>query len=113
MNTAALIDNDGNLIGGLEAFQDVSHLKALEREKDNFISMIAHDMRSSLLVIGGFILRLLNKAADTRPEKQQKYLAVKKNISPSRRKRMDIWIMALLRKSHDRIACPMFLKLTR
>jgi len=76
MNTAALSDNDGNLIGGLEAFQDISHLKALEREKDNFISMIAHDMRSSLVVIGGFVLRLLNKAANTRLEKQQKYLDI-------------------------------------
>lgn len=53
MNTAGLFDNDGKLIGGLEAFQDISYLKALEREKANLISMIAHDMKSSLVIMGG------------------------------------------------------------
>ncbi len=76
MNTAGLFDNDGKLIGGLTAFQDISYLKALEREKANIISMIAHDMKSSLVIIGGFVLRLLNKGADFAEEKQQKYLKI-------------------------------------
>ena len=40
MNTAALLDDGGKLIGGVEAFQDISHIKALEREKNNFISIV-------------------------------------------------------------------------
>jgi len=76
MNTAGLFDNDGKLIGGLEAFQDISYLKALEREKANLISMIAHDMKSSLVIMGGFLLRLLNKGADIAEEKQHKYLEI-------------------------------------
>jgi len=76
MNTAALLDNEGKLTGAVEAFQDISHLKALEREKDNIISMFAHDMKSSLTIIGGFALRLLKKAAEPDEEKGKKYLGI-------------------------------------
>lgn len=76
MNTAGLLDNDGQLIGGVEVFQDISFLKAIEREKDNLISMFAHDMKSSLMIIGGFALRLLKKAAHLDEEKSKKYLEI-------------------------------------
>jgi len=78
MNTAALMDDNGQLLGGVEAFQDISYLKTLEREKDNFISMVAHDMRSSLSIIGGFVLRLLRKDSKTEEGKKEKYLQVVK-----------------------------------
>jgi two-component system phosphate regulon sensor histidine kinase PhoR len=76
MNTAGLFDGDGQLIGGVESFQDISQLKTLEREKENLISMFAHDMKSSLSIIGGFVLRLLNKGADIGEEKHNKYLEI-------------------------------------
>lgn len=79
MSTAALIDAHGRLLGGVEAFQDISYLKTLEREKDNFISMIAHDMKSSLLVIGGFAHRLAQKGACAEREnrdEEEKYLEI-------------------------------------
>jgi hypothetical protein len=41
-----------------ETFQDISSLKAVEREKGNLLSMSAHNMKSSLTIIGGFVLRL-------------------------------------------------------
>ncbi|MBW2093380.1 MAG: PAS domain S-box protein [Deltaproteobacteria bacterium] len=81
MNTAGLFDNSGNLIGGVESFQDISRLKALEREKNNLISMFAHDMKSSLTIIGGFVLRLLKKQRNNSPEKEKKYLTIAKNES--------------------------------
>ena len=81
MSTAALLEDDGKLIGGVEAFQDISRLKDLEREKDSFISMIAHDMKSSITVIGGFVLRLLAKAGHMDKEKEKKYLDIVKNES--------------------------------
>jgi len=81
MNTAALLDKSGTLMGAVEAFQDISRLKALERENDNLISMFAHDMKSSLTVIGGFVLRLLKKSAQIDKDKQRKYLNVIKSES--------------------------------
>lgn len=74
MNTAALFDDNDNLIGGVESFQDISPLKAMEREKDNLISMFAHDMKSSTTIIGGFALRLLKKAGHLKEERRKKYL---------------------------------------
>jgi len=76
MNTAALFDDYDNLIGGVESFQDISPLKAMEREKDNLIAMFAHDMKSSTTIIGGFALRLLKKAAHLKEEKRKKYLEI-------------------------------------
>ena len=79
MNTAGLFDDEGQLIGGLEAFQDISHLKAMAREKANLISMFAHDIKSSLTIIGGFILRLIKKRAGLDEVKQVKYLNIMRN----------------------------------
>ena len=79
MHTAAVFDNDGGLIGAVEAFQDISFLKAMEREKDNLISMFAHDMKSSLTIIGGFVLRLLTKATVLEEKRQNKYLGIIQN----------------------------------
>jgi two-component system, OmpR family, phosphate regulon sensor histidine kinase PhoR len=81
MNSAALLDDNGRLIGGVEAFRDISRLKTLEREKDNIISMFAHDMKSSLTVIGGFVLRLLKKAKQIDEQKQREYLNIIKRES--------------------------------
>jgi signal transduction histidine kinase len=33
-------------------------IQTMEREKNNFISMVAHDMKSPLIAIGGLIRRL-------------------------------------------------------
>ena len=81
VNTAALFDDEGYLIGGVEAFHDISRLKAMEREKDNLISMFAHDMKSSISIIGGFALRLLKKADHIDEVKRKKYLEVIKKES--------------------------------
>ena len=81
MNTAGLFSDSGHLLGGVESFQDISRLKALEREKNNLISMFAHDMKSSLTIIGGFALRLLKKLRGIDETKQEKYLEIIKNES--------------------------------
>lgn len=79
MHTAAMIDKAGSPIGAIEAFQDISQLKILEREKDNLISMFAHDMKSALTIIGGFVLRLLKKTNDLDEERRRKYLGIIRN----------------------------------
>ncbi len=76
MNTAGLFDDDGHLIGAVESFQDISRLKAFEREKENLVAMLAHDMRSSLSAIGGFAMLLLKKLGNIDEAKQKKYLEI-------------------------------------
>ena len=76
MNVAGLFDENGDLIGGVESFQDISTLKAMERERNNLISTFAHDMKSSLTIIGGFVLRLLHKADTLDDQKEHRYLEI-------------------------------------
>ena len=76
MNSAGLFDDDGHLIGGVESFWDISLLNAMQREKDNLISMFAHDMRSSITITGGIALRLLKKSGSLNEEKQKKYFEI-------------------------------------
>jgi PAS domain S-box-containing protein len=76
MNVAGLFDENGELIGAVESFQDISSLKTLERERDNLISTFAHDMKSSLTIIGGFVLRLLHRAESIDPQKERRYLEI-------------------------------------
>jgi PAS domain S-box-containing protein len=75
-HAAGLLDEEGTLVGGLEAFVDISHSKALEREKVNLVSMFAHDMKSPLVSIEGFAHRLLQNAAGTDEETRKKYLKI-------------------------------------
>jgi PAS domain S-box-containing protein len=75
MNTAGLFDKSGQLIGGVEAFLDISERKTREREKANLISMFAHDMNSSLTGIHGLGMRLL-KITDLNEKKPRHFLEV-------------------------------------
>ncbi len=74
MTTAGLFDDAGKLIGGLEAFQDITYLKELEREKNNMISMFAHDMKSPLVSIDAFALRSLKTMRSN--QKAKNYLNI-------------------------------------
>lgn len=76
LHTAGLFDSSGRLVGAVEAFRDISHQLALERERTNLISMLAHDMRSSLSGIHGLGLRLMRKVDEINESKQQEYLSV-------------------------------------
>ena len=61
-------------MGGVEIFQDITELKAMERERANLVSMFAHDMKSPLVGIQGFALRLLKKGETSEPEKRNQVL---------------------------------------
>ncbi|MBU1275239.1 MAG: PAS domain S-box protein [Proteobacteria bacterium] len=74
LQAAGLYDLEGNLVGGVEIFQDITELKTLERERANLVSMFAHDMKSPLVGIQGFALRLLKKGDIRDPVTQRRYL---------------------------------------
>ena len=75
IRTSGLFDDHGNLIGGVEAFQDISYQKDLERQRNNFISVVAHDMKSPIISIHGFAHRLLNQRKEA-TQKQAEYLRI-------------------------------------
>jgi PAS domain S-box-containing protein len=74
VNIGPLHDPDGHIVGAINAFQDITSLKQLERErraradaeainqaKDEFLAMMGHELRDPLDVIGNAV-RVLNTA---------------------------------------------------
>ena len=76
VRAALLHDHEGELVGGVETFQDISYLKALEKERENILAMLVHDMKSPLVSIQGLTRRLAEKMDVLPPDKQKKYLDI-------------------------------------
>jgi len=76
IGVVAIENDDKVFIGYLEIIEDVSRQKKMEREKNNFISMIAHDMTSPLIGISGLIKRLKKEKSCKTNEKLQEYLEI-------------------------------------
>ncbi|MHB8810131.1 MAG: PAS domain-containing sensor histidine kinase [Desulfobulbaceae bacterium] len=73
---SAMTDDEHNFAGYLEIIEDITRQKKIEREKHNFISMIAHDMKSPLIGISGLIKRLQKEKVCKTNKKLQEYLRV-------------------------------------
>jgi PAS domain S-box-containing protein len=54
-NATPLFGGDGRLTGSVEIIRDISALKALEQEKEDFVSMLSHDLKTPLTAIEGAI----------------------------------------------------------
>jgi two-component system, OmpR family, phosphate regulon sensor histidine kinase PhoR len=48
-----LFSGDGRLVGCVEIIRDISTLKALEQEREDFVSMLSHDLKSPITAIVG------------------------------------------------------------
>ncbi|HEB69778.1 MAG TPA: PAS domain-containing sensor histidine kinase [Desulfobulbus sp.] len=73
-SSAALTDEEGNLINGVEVFRDASAEKKLEAQKKNIISLLTHDLKAPVAIAGGFVERLLKGKAGPLTDKQRSYL---------------------------------------
>jgi len=67
-------DDEGNFIGGIEFFKDITAVKQREKERDSFLSMLAHDMKNPVITSIGFLSRLLNGKTGPLTEKQRNTL---------------------------------------
>ena len=50
-----LRDSAGNLVGAVEIIRDITTLKALEQEKEDFVSMLSHDLKTPITAVVGSI----------------------------------------------------------
>lgn len=74
-SAAPLKEADGRLLGSVEIIRDISRLKALEQEKEDFVSMLSHDLKSPITAIVGSIdLVREGRLGPVLPD-QQEYLA--------------------------------------
>jgi PAS domain S-box-containing protein len=69
-----LFDDEGNFTGGIEFFKDITAIKQREKERNSFLSMLAHDMKNPVMTSIGFLSRLLNGKAGPLTEKQRSTL---------------------------------------
>lgn len=79
VTTIPLLDKNGIFHGGAALFRDITSMKKMQRERENILSMFAHDMKNPLVTSIGFINRILNGKPGELNEKQQKYLSVVSN----------------------------------
>ncbi len=54
-SAAPLLSETGELLGSVEIIRDISALKALEQEKEDFVSMLSHDLKTPLTAVVGSI----------------------------------------------------------
>lgn len=50
-----LVDGEGKIFGSVEIIRDISVLKALELEREDFVSMLSHDLKSPITAVVGSI----------------------------------------------------------
>jgi PAS domain S-box-containing protein len=61
VNSAPLNDGSGRPAGGVAVFQDITPLRDLERQKDEFLAAVSHDLKTPATIIKGRA-NLLNRA---------------------------------------------------
>jgi len=73
-NTSPVIDSQGSVRGGVAVFRDITALKELSVAKSTFMSMVAHELKSPLGAIEGYLDLVLDKQLGGDPLKNRKML---------------------------------------
>jgi signal transduction histidine kinase len=56
---------EGTLLGAIALFDDITALHDLEEQREDFLRIVSHDLRSPLVAIGGFAERLRRRFEET------------------------------------------------
>jgi PAS domain S-box-containing protein len=73
-SAAPLRNAAGELVGSVEIIRDISKLKELEQEKEDFVSMLSHDLKSPITAVVGSIDLVRESKLGPVNEEQCEYL---------------------------------------
>ena len=73
-NVAPVRDEQGEKIGAVAVVRDITEMKALDRAKSQFVSMVSHELRAPLAAIEGYLSLLIGGLVDGDPEEQRQML---------------------------------------
>ena len=68
VSSAPVFKTGGEIDSAVCVFVDITRIKELDQAKDDFLSMITHDLRTPLTTIKGLAAAALDSVADSRPD---------------------------------------------
>ncbi len=74
LSISPILGSGNTVSGAIALFRDISHEKAVERQKDEFVSTASHEMRTPVAAIEGYISLAMNPNIATIDERAMKYL---------------------------------------
>ncbi len=74
ISIAPTIDMDNNVSGAIAIFHDISEQKALQRERNEFVSTASHEMRTPVAAIEGYLAMATNPNLATVDERAKGFL---------------------------------------
>ncbi len=74
-HTAPVRTDIGEMMGAVTVFQDISHLKELDKMKSDFIAMVAHELRAPIAAVEQQLNVILSKMAGEVSENQERLLS--------------------------------------
>ncbi len=74
LSISPITDNNDAITGAIALFRDISREKAVERQKDEFVSTASHEMRTPVAAIEGYISLAMNPNVATIDDRAKKYL---------------------------------------
>ena len=91
VNAAAITNSAGEREGTILVFHDLTRLKQLERQREEFVANVSHELRTPLSLIKGYVETLLD-GAQNNPEVAERFLKIiERNAN-----RLDLLIQDLL-----------------
>lgn len=70
---------DGSLAGVVTVIRNITEMKKVEYVKSQFVSMVAHELKTPMAAVLGFLNIILDPSLQTSPEQQKDYLGRSKN----------------------------------
>ena len=74
LSISPILGANNSVSGAIALFRDISHEKAVERQKDEFVSTASHEMRTPVAAIEGYISLAMNPNIATIDERAMNYL---------------------------------------